>query len=56
MQSRENREDKQEAHSPPEWLSSRRAGQIPQVSLSAGFALGLAEDNSEAVKVQPNAD
>lgn len=47
MQSRENQGDKREAHSPPEWLSSQRAGQIPQVSLSAGFALCLGEDNRE---------
>lgn len=47
MQSSEKPGDKQEAHSPPEWLSSRRAGQIPQVSLSAGFALCLGDDNTE---------
>lgn len=38
--------DKQEVHSPPEWLSSQRAGQIPQVSLFAGFALCSGEDNN----------
>lgn len=38
--------DKQESHSPPEWLSLQHAGQIPPVSLFAGFALCLGEDNN----------